>query len=77
MPVKPGEPGILLYRCRLCGAVESSTGVPDLFTALLYLKGDDSLPPGWGPDVVRDTDLHQCGDGRLGVSDLIGGQPHQ
>ena len=65
--------GVLLYRCRLCQAVDGLTHVPDVLVAVSRIADDDTTPRAWGP-TARRLDTHWCGDGRVGVSDLIGGR---
>lgn len=61
--------GMIEYKCRRCGAVYSSLHAPDLPQALLDAMFDT------GGSGMRATmfDYHQCKDGNLGVSDLLGG----
>lgn len=69
----------LIYKCRLCGGLDNSIGVPDGLKALIaiQLDGDtQKLCPQSGI-VARMTDLHNCPDGRLGISDLQGATPDE
>lgn len=64
--------GRLLYRCRLCGQTEESWGVPDLSIALSCIATDCPTPPKWGL-TPKLQGVHFCGNGRLGITDLLGG----
>lgn len=64
------------YKCRLCGAIEENPCMPvgDALVNLLHALWKDGAPsdlklPG---NPVDMTNIHPCGDGNCGVSDLIG-----
>lgn len=57
----PDGPGVLLHRCRLCHALLERP-VPNLVAAV----GEDI-------DSWNLHRLHDCGGGKVGVADLIGG----
>jgi hypothetical protein len=68
-------PGFLLYRCRLCHALERSPRVPELIRALTLLAMGDPLPREWGIIYRGATDVHACAGGSTaGIADLIGGR---
>lgn len=68
------EGGTLLYKCRLCGETKGNTHAPHLLICLAHLLGGHNQPEKWGPMPVTMNSLHSCKDGRLGVSDLVGGE---
>jgi hypothetical protein len=67
--------GKLIYKCRLCGSEHTPTGVPDVSTALVCVLLDANVPKHWESlaGKISLIDLHNCKDGRVGVSDLVGG----
>jgi hypothetical protein len=69
-------PGKLIYKCRLCGDHHRPTGVPNLLTALVAMVTNTPVPEEWDslPIAIEPLQLHSCADGRVGVSDLIGGE---
>lgn len=63
------------YKCRLCGAIEENLCI-SIITALKMLfdalwGNDFSEPKPFGNPVTM-INIHPCGDGNCGVSDLIG-----
>jgi hypothetical protein len=64
--------GVLLYKCRRCGVESERFGVPDLLVALSSIASG-KWPSEWCGFNPETTNLHVCGDGRYGISDLIGG----
>ena len=67
-------PGILIYRCRMCGRLDNSTHAPDLLTVLISIMSGEKGKPFDGVPV--DTwSIHTCADGAMGFSDLVGGWP--
>jgi hypothetical protein len=68
-------PGRLIYKCRLCGGTDESTGVPSVLNALIHIQLDGDTRKAWpqSAQVAHATDIHNCPDGRLGISDLQGG----
>lgn len=68
--------GKLLYKCRSCGHMDDSTGVPNVLLALTDITNGRELPEEWGSNRTL-TDLHACEDGTWGVTDLIGGVQHR
>jgi hypothetical protein len=71
--------GELLYRCRLCGQVYPTQTVHniELWVRSVYSPtGDLALRSSYPNEKLPETPItHQCADGRIGVADLIGGQP--
>lgn len=67
-----GKPGVLLYKCRLCGEVSANPHVADALRALTLVIFARELPPEWGPLTPQTLTTHRCGDGRIGVADLVG-----
>jgi len=65
--------GTLEYKCRRCGEMDASTHVPDILHAIVCLAGDLKLPNVWFGSPVGKLGIHNCKDGGLGVSNLIGG----
>lgn len=67
--------GLLIYKCRLCGAEHTPIGAPNILTALTSLVTKTPLPEHWeAGDSIPLLDIHSCLDGRLGISDLVGGK---
>lgn len=62
----------LQYKCRRCGLIDNSTSVPDGTDALICLTVGHPLPTEWGTFRPTMVDIHNCKDGGLGVTDLIG-----
>ena len=63
--------GCMIYKCRLCGGFEQSLHAPSAFKGLLDgLHGTNSFPG----SAIRTTmlSIHQCVDGKHGVTDLVG-----
>jgi len=67
------EGGSLLYKCRKCGAINKNTHVPCCLIALSKINVNGITPREWGMQ-MGITDIHACGDGNLGISDLIGAE---
>lgn len=67
--------GLLIYKCRLCGGEAKHMHVPDVLGALVSIEMNGRTPGRWGAMTAYPTDIHNCPDGRLGVSDLQGGEP--
>jgi hypothetical protein len=63
------------FKCRRCGAVESrgvtseQNGLP-LLSGLI--TGDDSFAKKMFGPALMEKDLHNCKDGGMGISDLLG-----
>jgi hypothetical protein len=68
-------PGILLYRCRRCNALDSSVHAPDIDYAVDCIISGHKAPREWGGRLPPLVDMHTCSDGAAGVTDLIGGAP--
>ena len=66
--------GKLLYKCRLCGAVDSNTYVPDIQLAILCILNGYPKPEQWVGMLPSASSTHLCEDGKTGVADLIGGE---
>lgn len=68
--------GTLLYKCRLCGELKGGMHAPHLLISLAHVSSGLKQPADWGPlgaSVLHS--LHNCADGRLGLADLVGGEP--
>lgn len=68
------KPGVLQYRCRRCGLTFADPRVPDIATALGSILATESTPEEWGADPARMVEVHDCGNGGLGMADLIGAE---
>jgi hypothetical protein len=55
-------PGVLLYRCRLCGESKVEA-VPAYYSGVFLAINRPAL-----------VTFHDCGHGQLGVADLLGGK---
>ena len=67
--------GKLIYKCRLCGELHKPTGVPDIFEAIINVLIGSPLPEKWGSGKdIQVLEFHNCRDGRLGVSDIVGAE---
>ena len=64
--------GTLIYKCRLCGELDKSTHAPNGNTALISTVLDMPFPVDWGPITPKMVGIHGCGNGRVGVTDLVG-----
>lgn len=64
--------GALVYLCRRCKKEDRSLHVPDAMSAAICLANGYALPKEWGGPTPRLTDVHNCKDGHLGITDLIG-----
>lgn len=65
--------GVLEYKCRRCGEVVQQSHVPDVNIAMACLIINEVTPREWGMQ-AKMTDIHDCKDGNLGISDLIGAE---
>ena len=65
--------GVLLYKCRRCGAIVEDVHVPDILRALTLLTIGGETPKEWGGNLTL-TELHNCMPQHIGVCDLIGGK---
>lgn len=67
-------PGFVVYKCRMCAAFVKDVHSPDLLMTLicsaLRLPNPFRGLGGEGPALYS---AHDCGDGRHGLLDLIGG----
>lgn len=71
------EGGYLLEKCRLCGEIERQIGVPLLWLAILHITAGVEVPESWhGSGRLHKQSQHRCKDGRLGLTDVIGGEPY-
>jgi hypothetical protein len=69
------DPGVLIYRCRLCGRLDETFAVPSIARARASVgaAGFYEAPDG---RQARETGVHDCGvDGTFGVTYLVGGKP--
>ena len=68
--------GVIEYKCRRCGEVESSLHSPDVVETLAFLvsTGKCKLPPHRTGAVAGMHGTHSCTDFGMGVTDLIGGK---
>lgn len=70
------EPSSFEYKCRRCGGIDSSTGTNglDAMDILMSLVFKMAMPPKFRDQPMNPKmhDIHNCGDGGCGVSDLIG-----
>jgi len=66
--------GLLEYKCRRCGEINSSLHTPNVIHTLICVSSGYDLPKEWFGIPVSKHDIHHCKDGGLGVSDLIGGK---
>lgn len=61
------------YRCRMCGEIDDSCGISADQSKLVIILGLTLLN---APSKIRGNltmlNIHNCPDGRLGISDLIG-----
>lgn len=62
----PDGPGVLLYRCRRCEHLQTEP-VGSVQASVMVAAG--------GGTAVQLTGWHLCGDGAVGITDLIGGLP--
>jgi len=70
--MKRREDGDFLYKCRRCGEIDDSTHSPCLVTDLIFLTLDNTTHSKGIP--VHMLGIHNCKDGHVGISDLIGGK---
>jgi len=68
------KPGILFYKCRRCNGISDSLHTPNVLQTLIFTMNDIDLPEQWAGIPVDKTDIHNCEDGGIGISDLIGGK---
>ncbi len=66
------RPGVLLYRCRRCGALDCDPRVPDVTVALVAAVHGAPFPAAWCGPGHGLVSVHACGPGLLGVADLVG-----
>ena len=64
--------GVLIYKCRSCRKLNKSTHVPNGLEALVSIRCYGRSPVEWGAMIACMTDICNCTDGNLGISDLIG-----
>jgi hypothetical protein len=67
------KPGLIEYKCRRCGKIDTSIHVPSVLQVLISVMNDYELPKKWFGVPVTKTNIHHCENGGAGVSDLIGG----
>jgi hypothetical protein len=71
------NPGGVLYKCRICGSMESSVHVPDIYIILDHLLNGGTLPTHWIGNVPTLTSF--CASSAhpniIAVSDFCGVQP--
>lgn len=67
--------GSLIYKCRLCGKLHKPVGIPNVTEALISVVVGTPLPKEWdGGRNINILDIHSCGNGRTGLSDLVGAE---
>lgn len=66
------DTGRLIYKCRRCGELDNSTGVPSGLGALIDIECNGRTRKEWGAISATMTNIYNCKDGGLGISDLIG-----
>lgn len=67
--------GLIVYRCRRCGAEIKEIHVPQLQKAIVFILTDLPWPEDWEGGIKPDrTEFHLCGDGNIGIMDLLGGE---
>ena len=69
--------GMFLYKCRLCGGIQETTFSPDWHASVTWAFGGVDLNRAVTQHPMAPTavDTHQCADGRVGVTDLVGVVP--
>lgn len=68
------NPGVIVYRCLRCGALDRSLHSPDILTTLVSVQTNTPDPAASGFKAGR-TGLHSCADGAMGVTEFIGAVP--
>lgn len=65
------KPGVLIYKCRLCGELDKSMHSPHVEQTFkeIQVTGHNQDKDTF---VITDHRNHYCGIGRQGVADLIG-----
>lgn len=64
-------PGMAVYKCRRCGKLEKHLHAPVLVTAITDAITDNMNVKGMRATLIS---MHQCDDGHIGITDLIGGE---
>ena len=62
--------GNILYKCRRCGETFKDTHSPNILLSLIFSIQNVNTAEFYVPMF----NLHNCSDGELGVSDLIGAE---
>lgn len=78
MDDNPNRPGVLVFRCRRCNALERIERVYNMEMALGSAVVEQPIPKTHGSKTyyrIYITDIHDCEDGGLGIMDLIGADP--
>lgn len=65
--------GRILYKCRRCGSIDRSLSSPDYVTTVSALIVGARDPAASGI-TARMISLHYCGEGAVGVADVVGGE---
>lgn len=63
--------GNLVYKCRRCGELDRPLFAPDIFYAVSDAMYGTQMTEGIRPTLLT---VHQCADGHIGITDLIGGE---
>ena len=66
--------GVLVYKCRRCGELSKHIMVPDVDMALVCIMNKITAPKKWNGNLPGILNMHTCGDGNTGITDLIGGE---
>lgn len=64
--------GFLIYKCKRCGELVKDTHAPNGTITLSCIITNSRLPSEWMGTTPLKEDIHNCKDGNLGVSELIG-----
>ena len=64
--------GVLVFKCRSCSKVYDAASSDDLTSDLVSLMTVGRVE---NRDFLARQMIHDCGDGSLGIADLVGGIP--
>lgn len=69
----PAQGGTLLYKCRSCGKIVKGCHVPEVDMVLISLMLRLKPPVKWS-GTIGESIIHDCGNSKVGICDIVGAE---